>query len=63
VGARSRFEVVTAPFLMEPTLSKSFGIRGGMGMMLGLFLVALLIVVREGRKLFSRAIADLDATS
>jgi uncharacterized protein involved in exopolysaccharide biosynthesis len=63
VGARSRFEVVTAPFLMEPTLSKSFGIRGGLGMLLGLFLVTLLIVVREGRKLFSRAIADLDATS
>jgi uncharacterized protein involved in exopolysaccharide biosynthesis len=63
VGARSRFEVVTAPFLMEPTLSKSFGIRGGLGMLLGLLLVTLLIVVREGRKLFSRAIADLDATS
>ena len=41
LAARSRFEVVTAPFLMEPTLSKSFGIRGAIGMMLGLFLVAL----------------------
>ena len=63
LAARSRFEVVTAPFLMEPTASKSFGIRGGIGMMLGLFLVALVIAVREGRKLFSRAMADLDATS
>jgi pSer/pThr/pTyr-binding forkhead associated (FHA) protein len=63
LAARSRFEVVTAPFLMEPTASKAFGIRGGIGMMLGLFLVALVIAVREGRKLFSRAIADLDATS
>ena len=32
-------------------------------MLLGLFLVALIIAVREGRKLFSRAMADLDATS
>ena len=63
VGARSRFEVVTPPFLMEPTLAKSYGIRGGLGMLLGLFLVTLLIAVREGRKLFSRAMADLDATS
>ena len=55
--------MVTPPFLMEPTLGKSFGLRAGVGMLLGLFLVALLIAVREGRKLFSRAIADLDATS
>jgi uncharacterized protein involved in exopolysaccharide biosynthesis len=63
LSARSRFEVVTPPFLMEPTLGKSFGLRAGVGMLLGLFLVTLLIAVREGRKLFSRAIADLDATS
>jgi uncharacterized protein involved in exopolysaccharide biosynthesis len=63
VTARSRFEVVTAPFLMEPTLPKSFGIRGGIGLVLGLFLVTFIIAIREGRKLFSRAAADLDATS
>jgi uncharacterized protein involved in exopolysaccharide biosynthesis len=63
LAARSRLEVVTAPFLMEPTLPKSFGIRGGIGLVLGLFLVTFIIAIREGRKLFSRAAADLDATS
>jgi uncharacterized protein involved in exopolysaccharide biosynthesis len=63
VGARSRFDVVTPPFLMEPTLSKSLGLRGAIGLFLGLFLVTAIIALREGRKLFSRALADLDATS
>ena len=62
LAARSRLEVMTAPFLMEPTVVKSFGIRGAIGLVLGLFLVTMIIAVREGRKLFSRAAADLDAT-
>ena len=39
LAARSRFEVVTPPYLQAPTSLRTFGIRGIAGLILGLMIV------------------------
>ena len=60
MAARSRVEMVTPPIVTSPTRARTLVQRGAMGQVLGLALVALVIAICEGRKLFSRARANLD---
>jgi hypothetical protein len=60
LAARSRYEIVTPVALHEATAARSLGLRGAMGLVVLLMFAALIIGVREGRRVVARTIAVLD---
>ncbi len=61
VSAESRYEMVTPPRLDNRGRAKYAALRGGIGMFSGLLLAALVILFREGRRMFSRTLATLES--
>jgi hypothetical protein len=61
VSAESRYEVLSPPHLVRASRSKSAALGVGLGLFAGLFLALATLAVREGRRIFSRALANLDS--
>jgi prefoldin subunit 5 len=61
VSAQARFEVVTAPRLERPRLLLTVLGRLFVGLALGLFIAAAVILWREGRRLISQTLARTDS--
>ncbi|MDB4983733.1 MAG: hypothetical protein JWM82_4485, partial [Myxococcales bacterium] len=61
VSAESRYEVVVPVRLIKDGRARTWLLRAGAGLFLGLFLAFATLVVRKARELLSRALFKLDA--
>ena len=50
VSAESRYDIITSPRLEKSRTMKTLAIRSALGLFVGLMLAAMLIAVREGRR-------------
>ena len=60
VSAESRYEIITAPSLDKTKMGKAIVLRCGIGLLVGLFLAAAVIAVREARRVVSQTWANMD---
>jgi hypothetical protein len=59
VSAESRYEV-SAPKLLKPRTVVTIGLRCGIGILVGMFVAAVMILFPEGRKVVEAALAAPD---
>ena len=62
VSAESRYEIVTPPHLVTTSPLRTAAIRVVGGAAIGLFLALALVFVREGRRIFTQALSNLDSS-
>ncbi len=60
VSAESRYEIIVPPQLVKQRMAATVAIRAVIGLFLGLLLAAIVIGVREVRRLVSKAIINMD---
>jgi FHA domain len=60
VSAESRYEIVTAPHVDPEGRIKAAGLRSGLGLLIGLVVAAIIVAVKEGRKMVTQAIATME---
>jgi len=60
VSAESRYEIIVPPQLVQTKKVLAVALRAFIGLMLGLFVAALIIAGGEVRRLVSKAMLDLD---
>jgi uncharacterized protein involved in exopolysaccharide biosynthesis len=63
VSAESRYEIVIPPQLVKKKRVLMILLRGVVGLLVGLLIAAAVVAVREGRRLVSKALVDLDGQS
>ena len=57
VSAESRYDVST-PRLERARKASTLGLRGGLGLLLGLFVAAIVILLREAQRMISQTLAS-----
>jgi hypothetical protein len=62
VSAESRYEIISPAHLVKAGRGKTTAIRVAIGLFAGLLLASALLAVREGRRMFSQALANLDSS-
>lgn len=60
VSAESRYEIIVPPQLVAKKTALTVGLRAAIGLILGLFVAALVIGLGEVKRMFSKAMRDLD---
>lgn len=62
VSAESRYEIVQAPKIVTEAKVAVASIRAGLGLGLGLFIAAIILAIKEGRRMVARVIATMDGS-
>jgi hypothetical protein len=62
VSAESRYEIVQAPRLMTEGKAAIGSIRAGIGLGIGLFIAAIVMAIKEGRRMVAHVIATMDGS-
>jgi len=62
VSAESRYEIVQAPRILTEAKVATASIRAGIGLGLGLFIAAIIMAIKEGRRMVARVIATMDGS-
>lgn len=60
VSAESRYEIVVSPRIVPELKIVSGSIRAGIGLGIGLFIAAIMIAIKEGRRMVASVIATMD---